>query len=418
MSTDADGGLNAGNPGSATSEADAGQDLPLAGIRVLDLGHVFAGPYAAFLLAMAGADVIKIESPNGDMSRRRGRDGDYPFRALNGCKRGVVLNLKTERGRELLLQLAEQADVLVENFAPSVMTRLGLGPDVFLARNSRLVYASGTGFGRSGPQAGGRALDLTIQAMSGVMSATGERGGPPLKAGVPVADFMAGAHLYGGILSALVGRARTGRGRVVEVSMLEALFATLLPSAGHAYQTNSAPERSGNRHVADSYVPFDAFRASDGWVTVVCATDEHWLKLTDAMQRPDLRADQELRQLAGRIARIDEVTDAVAQWTARRTRAEITEACQQAQVAAAPLRDVMEVLADPHLHARGFFTSVPGPDGPVLLPNSPVRYDASSLRALTPAPELGEHTDQVLAELCGLDETALKELRQDGVINP
>jgi CoA:oxalate CoA-transferase len=418
MSTDADGRLNAGSPGSAPSGADAGQDLPLEGIRVLDLGHVFAGPYAAFLLAMAGADVIKIESPNGDMSRRRGRDGDYPFRALNGCKRGVVLNLKAERGRELLLQLAEQADVLVENFAPSVMPRLGLGPDVFLARNPRLVYASGTGFGRSGPYSQGRALDLTIQAMSGVMSATGERGGPPLKAGVPVADFMAGAHLYGGILSALVGRARTGRGRVVEVSMLEALFATLLPSAGHAYQTNSAPERSGNRHVADSYVPFDAFRGSDGWVTVVCATDEHWLKLTDAMQRPDLRADQELRQLAGRIARIDEVTDAVAQWTARRTRAEITEACQQARVAAAPLRDVMEVLADPHLHARGFFTSIPGPDGPVLLPNSPVRYDGSSLRALAPAPELGEHTDQVLAELCGLDETAIKELRREGVINP
>ena len=196
-----------------------------------------------------------------------------------------MLNLKTERGRELLLQLAEQADVLVENFAPSVMPRLGLGPDVFLARNPRLVYASGTGFGRSGPYSQGRALDLTIQAMSGVMSTTGERGGRPLKAGVPVADFMAGARLYGGILSALVGRARTGRGRVVEVSMLEALFATLLPSAGHAYQTNSAPERSGNRHVADSYVPFDAFRASDGWVTVVCATDEHWLKLTDAMQR-------------------------------------------------------------------------------------------------------------------------------------
>jgi CoA:oxalate CoA-transferase len=418
MSIDAVG-RQAARPASAISgQAGPEQDLPLAGIRVLDLGHVFAGPYAAFLMAMGGADVIKVEPPNGDMSRRRGRDGDYPFRALNGCKRGVVLNLKTERGRELLLQLGEQADVLVENFAPSVMPRLGLGPQIFLERNPRLVYASGTGFGRSGPHSEGRALDLTIQAMSGVMSATGERGGPPLKAGVPVADFMAGAHLYGGILSALVGRARTGRGRLVEVSMLEALFATLLPSAGHAYQTNSAPERSGNRHVADSYVPFDAFRACDGWVTIVCATDEHWLKLTDAMGRADLRADEELRRLAGRIARIDEVTEAVAQWAAQRTRAEVTEACQQAQVAAAPLRDVMEVLADPHLHARGFFTSVLGPGGPVLLPNSPVRYDGSPLRELTPAPDLGEHTDQVLAELCGLDETALKELRQDGVINP
>lgn len=183
MSSDADGPrpatagrVTAAPPGRVTAAPPGPeQDLPLAGLRVLDLGHVFAGPYAAFLLAMGGAEVIKVEPPNGDMARRRGRDGDYPFQALNGCKRGIVLNLKTERGCELLLQLAEQADVLVENFAPSVMPRLGLGPDVFLKRNPRLVYASGTGFGRSGPQAESRALDLTIQAMSGVMSATGER---------------------------------------------------------------------------------------------------------------------------------------------------------------------------------------------------------------------------------------------------
>jgi CoA:oxalate CoA-transferase len=403
--------------GLADRTADpADEELPLTGIRVLDLGHVFAGPYAAFLMAMAGAEVIKVEPPAGDMSRRRGRDGDYPFRALNGCKRGIVLNLKTDPGRDLLLTLAETADVLIENFAPSVMPRLGLGPDVLLKRNPRLIYASGTGFGRTGPNAESRALDLTIQAMSGVMSATGERGGPPLKAGVPVADFMAGAHLYGGILSALVGRARTGRGRVVEVSMLESLFATLLPSAGHSYETNMAPERSGNRHVADSYVPFDMFRASDGWVTIVCATDDHWRKLTEAMERPDLRADEELQRLEGRMTRIDEVTAAVAKWAAARTRSEITAACQLAQVASAPLRDVVEVLADPHLHARGFLTTVPTPAGPVAFPNSPIRYDGSPLRALSSAPELGEHTDEVLAELCGLDADTIRQLHTEGVL--
>jgi crotonobetainyl-CoA:carnitine CoA-transferase CaiB-like acyl-CoA transferase len=252
--------------------------------------------------------------------------------------------------------------------------------------------------------------------MGGVMSATGEKGGPPLKAGVPVADFMAGAHLYAGVLSALVGRARTGRGRVVEVSMLEALFATLLPSAGHSYQTNEVPARSGNRHVADSYVPFDAFRASDGWVTIVCATDEHWLKLTDAMGRPDLRADQGLRELAGRIERIEEVTAAVTEWSSTLTRAEITAACQDAEVAAAPLRDVMEVLTDPHLRARGFLTEVQTPGGLVALPNSPIRYDGSPLRELTPPPDLGQDTDEVLSRLCGLDELTLKDLRAGGVI--
>jgi crotonobetainyl-CoA:carnitine CoA-transferase CaiB-like acyl-CoA transferase len=325
--------------------------LPLTGVRVLDLGHVFQGPYATFLMAMAGADVIKIEPPHGEMSRRRGRDGDYPFRALNGCKRGIVLNLKTERGRELLIELSRKADVLVENFAPSVMTRLGLGPDVLLKANPRLIYASGSGFGRTGPYADKLALDLTIQAMSGVMSATGEAGGRPLKAGVPVADFMSGAHLYGGIVTALYERERTGRGRVVEVSMLESMFATLLPAAGHTYQSNAAPKRSGNRHVADSYVPFDTFETADGWVAIVCATDEHGANLTEAMDRPDLRADESLHPLHGRIARIDEVTAAVAQWTATRTREKVSALCQKHHVAAAPVRDVLEVLRDPHLHA-------------------------------------------------------------------
>lgn len=390
--------------------------LPLTGVRVLDLGHVFAGPYAAFLMAMAGADVIKVEPPTGDMSRRRGSDGDYPFRALNGCKRGIVLNLKTDRGRELLLSLAEKADVLVENFAPSVMPRLGLAPEVLLERNPRLIYASSTGFGRSGPYSQDRALDLTIQAMSGIMSTTGEPDGPPLKAGVPIADFNAGAHLYGGILSALVQRSRTGRGRIVEVSMLESLFATLLPSAGHSYVTNQPPERRGNRHVADSYVPFDVFHTSDGWVAIVCATDDHWERLTKAMDRPDLHDDVELRSLHGRIARIEEVTDAIAAWAAPRTRAEVAAACQQAQVVAAPLRDVVEVLDDPHLRARGFLSPLAGASDDVAFPNSPIRYDGSALRPLTRAPELGEHTNEVLAELCGLDAEAIAELRLGGVV--
>jgi CoA:oxalate CoA-transferase len=390
--------------------------LPLTGVRVLDLGHVFQGPYATFLMAMAGAEVIKIEPPRGDMMRKRARDGDYPFRALNGCKRSIVLNLKTARGRELLLELSRTADVLVENFAPPVMPRLGLGPDAFLQVNPRLIYASASGFGRTGPYADKLALDLTIQAMSGLMSTTGEKGGRPLKAGVPVADFMSGAHLYGAIVTALYERERTGRGRVLEVSMLESLFATLLPAAGHVYASNTVPQRTGNRHVADSYVPFDTFETADGWMAIVCATDEHWANLTEAMGRPDLRDSEELRRLPGRVARIDEVTAAVADWTATRTRNEISALCDQYHVPAAPLRDLMEVLADPHLHARGFLTDHVTDAVPVALPNSPMRYEGSALRPLTSAPSLGQHTDEVLTELCGLDEAALADLRREGVI--
>jgi CoA:oxalate CoA-transferase len=396
-------------------QAPAGRALPLTGLRVIDLGHVFQGPYATFLMAMAGAEVIKVEPPRGDMSRRRARDGDYPFRALNGCKRGIVLNLKTERGRELLLELARKADVLVENFAPKVMPRLGLGADVLLKENPRLIYASASGFGRSGPYADKLALDLTIQATSGLMSATGEKGGRPLKAGAPVADFMSGVHLYGAIVTALFERERTGRGRAIEVSMLESMFAPLLPAAGHAYTSNAVPQRSGNRHIADSYVPFDTFEAADGWVSIVCATDEHWLKLAAAMGRQDLVADASLRHLQGRIARIDEVTSAIAEWSKTRTRAEVSAQCEEHHVPAAPLKDVLEVLEDPHLHARGFLTYHVTEGGTVALPNSPMRYEGSALRPLSSPPGLGEHTDEVLSELCGLDKAQLAELRDAGV---
>jgi len=400
----------------ATAGPSAVVPLPLTGVRVLDLGHVFQGPYATFLMAMAGADVIKIEPPRGDMSRHRGRDGDYPFRALHSCKRAIVLNLKTARGRDILLQLSRSADVLVENFAPAVMPRLGLDPAVFRTVNPRLIYASASGFGSTGPDAGKLALDLTIQAMSGLMSTTGEKGGRPLKAGVPIADFTSGAHLYGAIVTALYERERTGRGRALEVSMLESVFASLLPAAGHAYKSNAVPERSGNRHVADSYVPFDTFEAADGWVTIVCATDEHWLNLCDAMDRPDLRANESLRRLRGRVEQIEELTAMIGGWTTNRTRAEICDRCDQCHVPAAPLRDVMEVLADSHLHGRGFLTNCTTETGTEALPNSPMRYDGSSLRPLTPAPALGEHTDALLRELCGFDDSELAELHVAGVI--
>ena len=403
---------------SSTSSDVRTRPLPLTGVRVLDLGHVFQGPYAAFLMAMAGADVIKIEPPQGDMSRRRARDGDYPFRALNGCKRGIVLNLKLPRGRELLLELCRKADVLIENFAPSVMPRLGLSADTVLQSNPRIIYASASGFGRTGPYADKRALDLTIQATSGLMSATGEHGGRPLKAGAPVADFMSGAHLYGAVMTALFERERTGVGRALEVSMLETMFTPLLPAAGHAYTSKAVPRRTGNRHMADSYVPFDTFETRDGWVAIACATDEHWLRLARAMGRADLAADPSLHHLRERIARIDEVSGHIAAWTRPRTREEVAAICEHHQVPAAPLKDVLEVLNDPHLRERGFLTDQETPIGTVALPNSPMRYAGSPLRPLTPPPSLGEHTEQVLAELCGLSAADLAGLHRAGVTSP
>src|SRR5579862_9929147 len=205
-------------------------DLPLAGITVVDLGQVYLGPYATLLMAKAGADVIKVEPIEGEPARRRGKVGPgalVPFVMLNSNKRGVTLNLKTDAGRDLLIRMATQSDVLVENFAPGVMDRLGVGWTALSAANPRLIYASGSGFGLSGPDRDNLAMDLTVQAMSGVMSVTGFPDGPPLKAGPALVDFLSGTHLYAAVMTALFERSRTGKGRLVEVAMQEVVFPTL-----------------------------------------------------------------------------------------------------------------------------------------------------------------------------------------------
>jgi crotonobetainyl-CoA:carnitine CoA-transferase CaiB-like acyl-CoA transferase len=194
------------------------------------------------------------------------------------------------------------------------------------------------------------------------------------------------------------------------------MFATLLPAAGHAYVSKSPPKRTGNRHVADSYVPFDTFETADGWVAIVCATDEHWINLTKAMDNAEYRADEDLKNLKGRIARIEEVTETIAKWASARTREQVVALCQAHRVPASPLLDAVEIVQDPHLHARSFLTNHTTSTGTVALPNSPMRYEGSALLDIKAAPELGADTEAVLTELCNLDETELAALRGAGVI--
>ena len=232
---------------------------PLTGLLVLDLGQIYNGPYCSFLLARAGATVIKIEPPGGENMRRRAVVGGaiLPFAMLNSNKRFITLNLKSEAGRDLLLDLSAKADVVVENFAPGVMDRLGVGPQALLKRNPRLVYGAGSGFGWTGPYREYPAMDLTVQAMSGVMSITGEADGPPMKAGPALCDFFGGVHLYGAIVTALFERERTGEGRFVEVAMLDAVYPSLSSALGLWYGTQgAAPARTGNRHSGLAEAPY------------------------------------------------------------------------------------------------------------------------------------------------------------------
>ncbi len=376
---------------------------PLAGVRVLDLGQIYQGPYAGFLLAQAGADVVKLEPPGGEPLRRRevhGGPSSFPLAFLNSNKRSVVCDLKVEEGRDLLRRLAGAADVLVENFAPGVLDRLGVGWERLRELNPRLIYASGTAYGLSGPDRDGLGMDITVQAASGVMSITGEAGRPPLKAGPALIDFLGGVHLYGGIVSALYERERTGRGRLVEVAMQEAVYPSMLSKLALMHNDGRPPERMGNRHGRVS--PYNVYPCNDGFVAIICVNEGHWRNLLQAMGREDLASDPRFENNEARVAHMEEAEGLVSAWTATRSRAEVCRAARDCHVPCAPVRDLAEVNADPHLLERGFLETLDHPAlGEVTLPTSPLRFDGQSSGPLEPSCELGRDTDEVIDEWLG-----------------
>lgn len=395
--------------------------MPLAGIRVIDLGQIYQGPYATFLMARAGAEVIKVEPIGGEAARRRvlvNQGASFPFEMLNVNKRSVTLNLKTPQGRELLFEMVKTADVLLENFAPGVMDRLGVGWDILSKLNPRLIYASGTGYGLSGPDRDNLAMDLTIQAVSGIMACTGLPDSPPVKAGPAIADFMGGVNLYAGITTALFERERTGRGRLVEIAMIETMYPTLASTLGLIYEVGEgAPMRTGNRHSGMALAPYNVYRANDGYVAIICPLESHWQNLLTVIGREDLRGDERFETHAARVSRIDEVDAIVEAWTSSRTRAQIFEATKPHKVPTAPVRDVYEVMNDPHLHERGMLQWVDHPRlGRVVMSNSPIRLHGAPQAPLVPAAELGANNDEVYGEWLGHSADDLAAMRLNGVI--
>jgi CoA:oxalate CoA-transferase len=270
-------------------------NTPLDGFVILDLTQFYQGPYATMMLAKAGANVIKIEPPKGESLRGMapaGKTGSYPVAALNANKLGVTLDLKTGEGRDLLKRMVLKADALVENYSPGVMDRLGVGWSVLSELNPRLVYASATGYGLSGPDRDNLAMDFTIQAASGVMSLTGYADGPPLRTGAPYVDILGGAHLYGGLMTALLERERTGRGRLVEVAMVEAVFASLATAIDQYHRAGEKiPARTGNAFANFNRAPYNVYEAEDGHVAIILVTEAQWQNLLRAMGREDLKDD-------------------------------------------------------------------------------------------------------------------------------
>ena len=393
----------------------------LAGITVLDLGQIYNGPYATFLMAMAGARVIKVESLMGETLRGRGETSAaaYPFMLLNQNKESLSIDLKTDQGKDIFRQLVTKADVVLENFSPDTMTKLGLSATSLLELNPALIYAAGSGYGRSGPHRDFQAMDLTVQAMSGVMSTTGYDGTPPLQAGVPLCDFFGGVHLYGAIVTALFERTSTGKGAIIDMAMQDTVLPNLASVLGaYYYFDQQVPARTGNQHSALTMSPYSVYEATDGHVSIICIRDGHWRGLLRAIGRAELLEDASLAKMSQRSERIADVDAIVSEFTQAHTRQEILDALQGEGVPTAMVRDVKEVLADEHMHERGTLRDIEHPVlGNVTLMNSAINVATGSrIEPKLPA-QLGEQNDLVLSELLGMDDSTIQQLRSTGVIS-
>ncbi|MGH7377568.1 MAG: CaiB/BaiF CoA transferase family protein [Candidatus Methylomirabilales bacterium] len=391
----------------------------LEGMVVLDATQIMAGPFCTLLLADMGADVIKVERPGGgDDTRRMGppfiAGESAAFLAMNRNKRSVALNLRTEEGKDLFRRLARRADVLVENFRPGTMERLGLAYEALREVNPGMIYCSISGFGQTGPYRLRGGFDLVAQGMSGLISSTGHPGGPPTKIGVPISDLNAGIYAAYGILSAYIHRLRTGRGQRIDTSLLEGAIAYTFWESAIFFATGKVPEPMGSAHRLNA--PYQVFRTKDGSLSVGAATQGTWEMLCQAIGRPDLTSDPRFRDNVVRIERYQELAailegifqqDTTANWLSR---------LEQAGVPAGPIYSLAQVYEDPHVRAREMVVEVEHPvAGTVRHIGIPVKLSDTPGRITRPAPTLGQHTDDVL-EWLGLDKPAITRLRESGVV--
>jgi len=375
---------------------------PLAGLKVIDLGQVYLGPYCGLMFALMGAEVIKVEPPGGDSIRGIAGGRENPAAMmLNSSKQSVTLDLTTEDGRAALLALADTADVLIENSRPGTMDKLGLGWDTLSARNPRLVMGSGKGYAADSVYRDAPAMDFPIQALTGLMSVTGFPDGPPVKCGAAITDFLGGIHLFGGIMAALHARGATGRGDFVQIAMQDVTHHALASNiASYLLAPDGFADRAGNSQAVLKVAPYDLFSAKDGQVAIMCLNDRHWQQLARTMGRPDLAEDPDLAEGPARCARRAEVDGWVTAWTSRHTRAEIFAALSGAHVPSAPVRNLAEVVSDDDMRARGMIHDLPHPElGTVPVPGLPMRFAGHAQVAPNPAPAAGADTVRILAAL-------------------
>ena len=393
---------------------------PLQGIRVIDLTRVLAGPFCTQSLGDLGAEVFKIEPPGGGDETRRfppflGGESHY-FLGINRNKKSLVIDLQQEAGADILRRLVTRADILVENYRPGVMDRLGLGYAALAQLNPRLIYCAISGFGLTGPLSDKPSFDIVTQALTGALSINGERGHMPVKLGIPLGDMVGGVFGPMAILAALHERTRTGRGRLIDISLYDGLIGMLGYFAQLAFISGEDPPPMGSSH--PNIVPYGSFPASDGSIIIAVLSESFWGKLCEALERPELAQDPRFATPTLRRDHRDEVDQLIAEVTRTRTVAEWQERLTTFDVPHAPVLGVGAALAHPHARARDMVVEAEhATAGPVRLAGRPIKFPGSPQPPSTAPPTLGQHTVEVLRDELGCSDAEIAVLRRDGVID-
>jgi CoA:oxalate CoA-transferase len=394
---------------------------PLDGIRVIDMTQVLFGPFATMLLSDMGAEVIKVERPEvGDIARGNGplvRGQSTYFLSLNRGKKSITLDLTTERGIELFLRLVETADVLVENFTPGTMERLGLSYERVRERNPGIIYVAGSGFGQSGPYAQKPAFDIIIQAMGGIMSITGEEGGPPVRPGASYGDIAAGLFLCISTLAALQERNRSGEGQMVDISMLDCQVTVQENAFVRYLNAGEIPRAIGTRHPV--IAPFQAFQTKDGYVAVALrgGVKDQWPLYCAAIDRVDIIDDPRFRNGWLRIQNYEALEPILNEAMKARTTREWVEELEKLGIPCGPVNNIAQVTSDPQIEARNMIIDVQHREaGSFKVVNTPFNFSRTPHRVERAAPDLGEHTEETLVSLLGMTKEEIGELRESRVI--
>ena len=392
---------------------------PLEGVRILELGQIIAGTYGSQVLSDMGAEVIKVEGPEGDLGRN---PSVAPYRGVSGLfltfnrnKKSIVINLKSEAGRKVFYDLVKVSDVVIDNFRPGVLERLQIDYATLNRINPRIIQCSVTGFGTAGAYKDYPALDIIIQAISGHMAITGEPGRPPVRVGIPLADLSGGIFSCKGILAALFDRERTGCGRRVELSMFDSML-NLLSYMGTMWLTNGElPKPPGSAH--DYTVPWQAFEAKNGHIVVATRQEGFWRLLCDVLEEPGLAADPRFASNASRVENRGILVPHLERIFRTRTVADWLERLRAAGVPAAPVNNLDGAFAEPPVAEREMIVEYDHPDvGKVRLPGNPIKMSGVSGTISNPAPRLGEHTDAILNQILALSDEQITSLRRQGAI--